>query len=149
VSITVSATVGGLTLTSAPYFLDGGEGAGASGLDPGQTIYSRVWATSAYVAGAVQVMSVAGMVAETLKVFVYEATDTDASQGQLQTDLNALIAAFTVPSYTLTFNLGDAAYSWTCNNADYAIDAFPALSVFGPALGVTFDIPRMPNIGTV
>jgi hypothetical protein len=140
---TVSATISGspgLTLTSAPYFIWGGTGDGPSGMDPGQVINSRIWATSAFVAGAVQVWSVPGEVAATLKVYVYETTD----QTDLRTDLTSLIDAFQQPSYTLAFDIGGATYSWSCANADYAIDAFPIIAVVGLCLGVTFDIPRSP-----
>jgi len=132
----------GLNLTSAPYYLDGGDGTGPSGWDAGQVINSRIWATSGYVNGAVQVWSVEGEVAATLKVFVFETVE--AGWGQLQTDLATLITAFKQPSYTVTLTIDAATFAWSCTNADYAIDAFPKVAVLGLQLGVTFDIPRSP-----
>lgn len=137
----ISTTDGSLTLTSAPYEILGAESTGGSGLDIGQVQFSRVWATSAYVAGGVQVLSIPGMVSATLKMYVY-----DTSQANVQTDLATLIEAFTQDTYTLTFEVGDATYEWTCYNADYQIDPWPLIAVIPttPRLGVTFDIPRSP-----
>ena len=140
--MTVSTASSPLTLTSAPYYVDGGDGAGPSGWDAGQVIKSRVWATSAYVPGGVEVLSVAGMVAATLKVFVYETTG--AGWGQLETDLTTLIDAFDQSSYTVTLTIDAATFAWTCADADVQIDGFSRLAVIGLALGVTFDIPRSP-----
>jgi hypothetical protein len=138
ISWTGAGSVDGLlTLTTAPYEIDGTET--GSGLDVGQVVQSRLWATSPYVAGAVQVLSVPGVVAATLKMFVH-----DTSQSGMQTDLTNLIDAFCQPSYTLTFTVGGAEYSWLCNNADYQIDPWPLQAVIGNRLGVLFDIPRQP-----
>jgi hypothetical protein len=142
VSATISlagATPSTLSLTDAPYEIDGT--ATGSGLDVGQVVYSRVWATSAYMAGAVQVWSVPGMVAATLKMYVY---NTASDQVQLQTDLTTLINAFTQEGFVLSFTVGGATYSWACNNADYQIDPWPLQAIIGTRLGVTFDIPRQP-----
>lgn len=139
---TVSATIssgGGLTLTSAPYFIQGNETEDASGFDPGQTQYSRIWATSPYVAGAVPVLVVPGIVPATLKMYVYDATQAD-----IQADLDALISAFTASTYTLTFTVDTATYEWTCYCADYQPAPFPMEAIIGLMWPITFDIPRSP-----
>lgn len=137
---TVSATVtGGVTLTSAPYFIEGQESADASGFDPGQTQFSRIWATSAYVGGAVPVFVVPGIVQATLKMYVY-----DTSQANIEADMATLIDVFTASSYTLTVNVDAASYAWTCYCADYQPAAFPIVAVLGLMWPITFDIPRSP-----
>lgn len=149
---TVSATISRTSLSLAPltitggnpYFIDGGGDGGPSGLDIGQVVNSRIWATSAFVGGAVQVWSVPGMAAATLKMYVVEQPSLGEDQLDLEEDLATLIFAFTQPTYTLTFNIGDAIYAWPCYNADYQIDPWPMLAVNGYALGVTFDFPRSP-----
>lgn len=137
---TVTATVtGGITLTSAPYFIEGQESADASGIDPGQTQFSRVWATSAYVGGAVPVFVVPGIVQATLKMYVYDATQAD-----IETDMDALVAALTQASYTLSITVDGATYAWTCYCADYQPAPFPIVAVLGLQWPITFDIPRSP-----
>lgn len=131
-----------LSITSAPYEIMGNENANNSGFDIGQTVFSRVWATSAYVGGAVQVMSVPGMVSATLKLYIYDTTAL-----LVEEDLAVLLFAFGQATYTLTFSIDSAIYAWTCYNADYQIDPWPLEAVVGPnlfRLGITLDIPRSP-----
>lgn len=139
VSATVTTSGSPLTLTSYPYFIQGQESGDASGLDPGQTQFSRVWATSAYVGGAVPVLTVPGVVTTTLKMYAYDLTQAD-----IEADLAILIAAFTQSTYTLTINIDAATYAWTCYCADYQPAAFPIIAVLGLQWPITFDIPRSP-----
>jgi hypothetical protein len=144
---TVTATItpnpgSNLTITSAPYYILGQESSG-SGMDPGGVQFSRLWATSPYVAGGVPVLTVAGMSQATMKVYTYEDPNS-GTQAQLQTDLGTLIDAFTAALFTIQFNIGNATYKWQGYCADYQIDAFPMLTVFGYTLGTTFIFPRQP-----
>jgi hypothetical protein len=146
VTATISAPPGvNITLTSAPYYILGsGSDGGGSGMDPGGVQYSRLWATSPYVVGAVPLLALPGIVQATMKVYTYEDPNAGGDQSQLQTDLTTLIGAYTEPVFTIQFNIGDATYKWQCYCADYQIDAFPMLTVFGYTLGTTFQFPRQP-----
>jgi hypothetical protein len=129
-----------------PYYIDGGSDSGAgggnggSGLQPGQVVKSRVWATSPYVAGGVQVLSVAGIVTTTAVICV----DAD-SHADLQSDLTTLMTAVEQSSYTLSITFDSTTYAWSCFDADYQIAPFPMQFVFGYFLPVTLTIPASPT----
>lgn len=142
VSASVSTQTSPLVLTNSPYALGAGDGTGPSNFSPGQVVYSRVWATSAYVAGAVQVWSVPGEVSASLKVWITETAA--AGWPQMMTDLTALIDAFQQSAYVLSLDIGGQTFAWNCVNADYEIDDYPMEAVVGLQLGATFTIPRSP-----
>lgn len=138
VAASISGAFESLSLVTPPLSILGGTG-DASGIDPGQVQFNRVWATSPYVAGGVNTLTVAGVVAATFQVWV-------KSTSQLS-DLDyiaLLIEAFTQQTYTLTLVLDSATYEWNCYCADYDIGKFPVISVIGLAYLCTFVVPRSP-----
>lgn len=148
VAATVSRTslgLGALSLTTAPYYLFQ-DSPKASGLDPGQVVKSRIWATSPYVPGGIEVFSMPGITTMNLHVGVQ-----DTSQAATLTDIDTLVTAFSqAGGYTLSASIGTGAsvgvFAWTCYDADYSIDPYPIDSVVptSPMYGVHFVIPRSP-----
>lgn len=108
---TVAASVGGLNINDgASYLLT------PQDLNPATVLYRRTQVTSPFVEGRFTVNRVLDAVEGTIVIDVM-----GSSQSNLQSNIAALVAAFTADEYTLTITIDGATYSWTCEAADYSM----------------------------
>lgn len=108
---TVSATANGLNINDGTNYI-----LVPQNLNPATVTYRRAQVTSPFVEGRFTVNRVLDAVEGEIEIDVI-----GSSQSALQTNIAALIAAFTADEYVLSITIDGATYSWDCEAADYAM----------------------------
>lgn len=108
------------------------------GLDPGQRSWRRTTAESPFVPGRVLMNAVLDTPTRLIPVDV---SGTDLAD--VQTNVAALIAAFSQMHYQVHITLGTAEYAWVCEPADLNV-GFTYQHVLGRICPVTLSVPSSP-----
>lgn len=114
------------------------------GFGPGERTWRRISAESPYVHGSFLTHAVIDQEISTLKIRVAGTTELQMTQR-----INALIAALTQFSYTLTIDIGETFhYVLSCEPADYTIGdggSVQDMWLRNRTQILTFDIPHRPS----
>jgi hypothetical protein len=104
----------------------------------GEMAWRRNTTTSAYMDGEVEVNAARPDIKETVTVEV-----RGANYAAIQTNIAALIAAFSQASYQLYISVNGSVHTWNCKRADWAYD-YQSGRVAANAHKWTFTVPRSP-----
>jgi hypothetical protein len=105
----------------------------------GQVAWTRTQITSPWLDGAVTTNRVRQMVTEPLVIEVLGGT-----HGELKANVDTLVQAFIQDSFDLELTMGDAAYAYRCEAADYTL-GWNGPRMMANQVQVTFSVPRQPT----
>lgn len=104
----------------------------------GMVQWDRKTVSAPWVDGDITVARRRGTIMEQLTIYVM---GTD--QSDLNTNIAALISAFTQDRYAVQLAVGGSDHSWDCEAADYQVE-WDTVHVYSKYVRVTFSIPRKP-----